>query len=1128
MKKKIISLILILTLLSCNTCVFATITNTGSTKTLHNMTTIANWNLGRAHSEIVYGILGKDNGEPIAHFYTAENYNDSSWYAHFSQKSISKNYMIIEANLLFDENVDSFNIGTNQHNAVSNAIYKNSDFQPYQWCNFIMVYNKSAGTTTTYINGEMIYDGYETNFHKTINNTFYSNLRFIFDGTKPGNAWVADMKVYEAENKPAVNRTLYLKGYEHSNIIKVPEGCSYNMIFEPSIADASVKIFVDKSYTATIGKDDMLTDDCRIILETEDEFCVYSINVDDSIFVEDSVNDGTIAFQRATVEQMSGLFGKSAYDTSQKVTADSSMPAFSTYTWLSRSFDGYGRIDFNIEPGNAKNIYIGTNVHKPISDYLSLNSNQWNRISITYDTADFDKTTGTGKATTYVNGVLLGTTDTIFTNLGQIRIIFSGGEGSYIYVDDFNFTLSERKVLNCTKSDELSEGANVYGDFVLHDGSTKVSQLGAKENLSSVRVYADNTYAEQLSGDATLSTGNAVVVESDECVYRYYTVYDISSKKILRTIDDAGDDFSLTRADKEGVKGLGGKAADDESIKITVTGADNDANGYNDWKWTNDGYTGFLAVEFNVYPVSAYPSINTGGHKPIAPSVSGLVKNRWNKVVMYYDASSYNGSTGTSYLYVNGKYVGMYTSAQFTSGNYVRIIANSEIDNGGYLYIDDYTIYEMDVPPLATVPDISSHYRVSDGVVSFDGNLTPADISVNNYKIRVYTDNTYTEQIAQNKLIKTGYELVAEDSSNTITYYTVNNDLSKNLLMTANDTNIPEELILSGADISGKNGVFGRENADESIKLTLTSSPAYAGYEYNEENDKRYVVMEASAYTNSDGQYKFTTAGNMTLSAGATVADDTGLKEQWMRLVFVFDKQLQVGCMYVNGQNTGYVFCTAFLDDTHKEIRMMFEGNTGDEIYIDDIAVYECDVRPVIAQAAVIPQSIAYIMFNSDLYLPSDIRYSHLENAFEPDEDITQIKIYKDGQAIEPDADGKIPDNSIISLKKNDNVYTSYNVHITPDNQAFFYGAMSRGGVLENGTLKMAVPVENVNDMPKIIVAGYRGGELVYVQTAQTQENSRYITHELDIVNSEYDTVKIMVWKNSNLMPYSKNASMSK
>lgn len=1111
----------------------ASVEQTGEIKILHDNNYLINsYRASRCEKTVEYGIGGKSSEDAAVRFSTVEEYADTSWYAYSSWKNSGfGNYVVVEASIFVDENVNSFYLGTRQHNAIGATINVNSDILPNQWGKYVAVFDIAENTTDTYFNGYLINSNYVTNFNTNVNGTLFNDIRLIFGSPVHGNAWVSDYKVYEAVNEPVIVNDLYLEGYEEEVYLSVKEGTIFNNSFTKSIADASVRIYTDSTYQNSVTDNDPLMEGYRIVLEYNGEYRFYTVDVDDGITVEDAVDDGTIVFQRAAAETVNGAFGKAGDDISQRVISDSTLAAFSTYTWLDDDFEGYIRADFNIEPGNMKGIYIGTNVHKPVSDALTLNANQWNRVSVVYNTADYDAETGIGKAHTYVNGVLFSTVDTIFTNLGQMRVILSGGAGSYAYIDDFSFTTFAYGAPDIPRSDELDDSLEILNGYVVPDEGMTVADLGTKENTSVIRVFANSLCLEELGSDAELGVGNTIVVESADKVYNYYTAYDTANINVVRKIDDFSDKFAFTRGETASVTGLGGKDALDESIKITVTASDNDvnANAFNDIVWTNEGYQGYLTVEFNVYPVNATPTLATNGHTTISPTISNLVKNRWNKVVFIHDAASFDGSKGKSYLYVNGKYVGMSESI-FTSGKAVRLIVNSGESIGGYLYIDDYRIYESDVLPIVSVPDISSYYPVNESTVAFEEGATPSSLSAGRLTLRVFEDETFTTQFGDEDAISSGNVVVAEDSFKTLSYYTVNNNVEKNYILSVSDTNIPEEIFkVTDATLSAAYGIHGRDVNDESIRLDLTHSNAYIQYIYDfDSSDSRYVTIEASAYTECDGQYNIASSGHQPISERIYVKDESGYKNQWTRIVFIFDKNEHKGYLYCNGTLIKETVSKFFPSDAFDMIRFVYYGAVGATVYLDDISIYECDVKPAVAKAAVVPASVRYILFNQDLYLPSDVRRSQLESVLEIDDELTEISVYKDGAAAEVGDEESLPDESLMTLKRGENLYTAYNVHITERNKGFFYGNMGKSGVLSDGKLKIAVPIENVADQPLVLVAGYKGGKLVTVAKPVAEGYTKHITYDLDVVGDECDSIKVMVWSCDNLMPYSESVVIGK
>ena len=764
---------------------------------------------------------------------------------------------------------------------------------------------------------------------------------------------------------------------------------------------------------------------------------------------------------------------------------------------------------------------------KPVSEPLSLFSNRWNRVSVIYNTADYNRETGTGVAVTYVNGVKVSTVETIFTHMGQIRLIITGNAGSYVYVDDFEFSTHCYKAPPVPCGDELSDDTEIVNGYAMPPEGTKVGDVSAKKHTSAVRVFSDFYCTKELGADDIIELGNCIVVETAEKVYSYYVAYDAGNTNILYDIEDTNDGFSLVRGSCEGIKGFGGKSSNDESLKLTVTQeSEGGVNAFNDYLWTNDGFDGYLTAEFNVYTASAGMAIATNYHTTIIPDIKNLIADRWNRVTAIFDCATLDGTNGKVYLYVNGEYAGVYTTI-FKSGMVLRLIVDGRGEIGNYLYFDDYRIYETDSLPVVSVPDLGEYYSLSENYVVFENDTTPMMLSAGRLTLRVYSDDSFSALVEDEKKIISGNMVVAEDSFGTLTYYTVTDEVFKTTLLSADDyTNKPKALKIVDAAVAASNGIHGRDVSDECMELTLTNTNAYFQYDYKSPSSDRYVVVEASVYTDCDGSYKIGTNGHAPMSAVVNVRDESGYKNQWSRLVYIFDKDTKNGEIYLNGNYAGSFRKTDFPSDTNYALRFIYNAYVGAKVWIDDVHIYECNVKPTVAKAAVVPSGIKYLLFNSDLYLPSDVRYSQIKSYLEIDDEETEINIYRNGESVAVNPDEPLPDGSFMTLKKNGSLNTAYNVYTTKDNTAFFYGKMGKSDKLADGELKIAVPVKNMNDLPMITVALYKGGKLVSVDTAESDGFGKYVKYNLNVVSEDIDSVKVMVWDYDSLMPLSKNGKI--
>ena len=176
MKKRVISLLVIIALMMSCVAVYggtalAVVEQTGDIKLIHSMDTMVNNYKGaRCTKSVEYGIGGKAEDDRAVRYDCVSEYTDTSWYAYYSsfKKTGYGDYLVFEASLFMNDKVDTFYIGSKQHNALGATVRSGSHYLPYQWCKYVIVFDINDNTADTYFNGELVENGYATKFTKTI------------------------------------------------------------------------------------------------------------------------------------------------------------------------------------------------------------------------------------------------------------------------------------------------------------------------------------------------------------------------------------------------------------------------------------------------------------------------------------------------------------------------------------------------------------------------------------------------------------------------------------------------------------------------------------------------------------------------------------------------------------------------------------------------------------------------------------------------------------------------------------------------------------------------------------------------------------------------------------------------
>ena len=1080
-------------------------------------------NFSRCSKSYAYGIGGKAEDDQVVKITADSELSEDNYYVFTTwSKENYTGYLVMEANIYLTDTNKGFFFGTNTHQHITPSIETNGIARSGQWAKTVVVYDGKTGTTDTYYNGTLISSGYVTTFNTRVNGTMYSHFRLVINDGVPGSAcYVDDFKLYETTEAPIITNSLYIEGYEDASHLSVLENTIFADTFKVSDPNAEITLYSDDSYKKTRSLDEPLENGNKLILSLDDEYRTYTVEVDNGISLEDYNNDGTIELAKATGYIVPGMYGKATNDDCLKVVADSSAPCFTTYTWLNDTFQGHILAEFNIMPGDMDSIYIGTNVHMPVSEPLVLNARRWNRVSVVYDTESRNPNTGIGKATTYINGVKYCETDTFFTHLTQLRVIMTGDTGSYAYIDDFKFEHHAYKAPVIDTMPKLADNIEILNGNIITK-NLKVGDLTPADSDDTIRVFTDSLCMNELGTNDALVLGNLVVVEDDKGRYGYYTVYGSDNINILHSVTYAASNLTFTTGNVTTTYGLGGKDKDDASFKVSPN-ADSD-NCYKDFTWSSTKASGYLVSEFNVMPGVGSVSLVTNTNAPLASPLSGLKEHYWNKVVVVTDCASYDTSTGkyNTYTYINGSLTGTGTTI-LKPGGVVRILVSGA--SGSYTHIDDIRIYETDTMPMITMPDISDKYQIVGDRIILSEDTKPEQLFADRLVIKVYTDNTCTT-LVENTKITDGNIVVVRDSLNNFRYYVTGDKPIKTVLFEAKGSAIKNFI---DCEYSYETGVYYRDPGDTSYRLkvasTAASSNAYLNFAYNKPGDDRYLLAEASIYFPAGykyGEFCMRTNQHTPISKGVGIGSSALPTERWNRIVFAFDKQESKTHLYINGVEH-HTYNTTVFPTEKNNLRLVVFADQETVVYFDDIIIYESDIMPAVTKAAVMPESYNYIVYGAALYAPKNTSVNNVKSWISS-ETGTSVRFYRDGQIIDTSsAKDIIPDESTMIIQTEDGQFSSYDIKIAEYNESIIYGTANSSGKLTNGELNIAVAVEDIFSVTTIGLAYYKDGRLVEVERAPLMVLARFIKHSIKADTSKYDTIKVFVWEPDNILPKGKN-----
>ena len=701
--KKSVLIATVLSLLMCFMPMFVhgAIQSDGNIVTLQDENTLyQKHSYARVSKQKAYGVGGLPDSEECIKLIGGDVTGHGNWYTQ-TRWTGSGNYVVVEFDVMLSDGTKDIFLATGGHSSITPSIAVDDMCFKDVWGNFVAIIDTKQNTSDLYFNNMPFVTGYPNVFNDGADNHTY--LRIVVTGDNESVAYINNYQMYETDTKPHILPSPAIEGYEEDGVITAELDKSFDDLFSIS-DDATVTIYKDTTYTEVLSQNQPLKKGCVAVLKNNLGYRFYYIIVDDGVYVEDSISDGTIPVAKGESEIVYGLFGKLPEDASQKIVSATELPCFTLYTWLNDDYEGIIRADFNIEPGNAQKIYIGTNVNMPVSDALTLYSGRWNRVSVVYDTHSFDKISGKGIANIYVNGVKVSETPTIFEHLAQLRVVIEGNGGSYAYVDDFSVTQFEKTDATILLPPAISDDIEVQNGIITQKGIS-VGNITSNQPLDKVRVYKDAFYDEMLDLTDMPEFGNMVVIESIDNVYSYYPVFGSVTTSEVISIFQNVNAFKFANGTTSAVTSLGGKDETDTSFKVAV----NSGNYCNfNYKWQNDSHMGYVVTELNVYPATASVNLWTQEFAPYSPAIDGLNPNQWNKVTAVYSTTQGQSGKCTVDLYVNGTLV---KSGETTakSGDGLMIFVSGDV--GSYVYLDDFRVYQTDAMPLITTPDISSSYN---------------------------------------------------------------------------------------------------------------------------------------------------------------------------------------------------------------------------------------------------------------------------------------------------------------------------------------------------------------------------------------------------------------------------------
>jgi len=506
-----------------------------------------------------------------------------------------------------------------------------------------------------------------------------------------------------------------------------------------------------------------------------------------TILFEATDTSGITSFVRGEVSDITGVGGRDSADKSvyaQITEIEESSKLYNGYfqksigsnsngKWSIDSGRGYFVIEGSILPKNGITFRFTTNGGSLVSGDIDVTDDVWNKFYVVYNFAD-------GKIMNVVNGVSGEWKTTDFgkvingTLKNAIRLqIISNENNAESYFDDYKMYTTDTLPAFDTPAQLDSTKYNISGSDVQIDAGVTVADIEAAG--ATVKVFSDNAFSGQLTGDTKLLNGNIIVLVTPGGSYTYYNVVSELDHIPVTLIKEYSDEntlntMSILRAGGTVEYGIGGKSANDAVGKFTATEMTDASKNF----FTNTSVSladcDGLTVNILVY---ANESVNgiffaTNGHTRISEDIynTSLNVGSWNKLTLVYDKAS-----TTSKLYINDVY---HSSVKYAIGSQLRVVFTvaAQDFSDGYIYYDDFYIYggKAKQPPVETtdytVDGIFINGYADDTVAKFKQKITLAE---DDYTVSVYTDKG--ELCADSDALKNNYSVIIYDGKVPVAKY---------------------------------------------------------------------------------------------------------------------------------------------------------------------------------------------------------------------------------------------------------------------------------------------------------------------------------------------------------------------
>lgn len=712
-----------------------------------------------------------------------------------------------------------------------------------------------------------------------------------------------------------------------------------------------------------------------------------------------TINNGT-----ATAE-VSGIGGKIADDIvtyTSRIRPQSEIDSGNTgnhkfqYLASTGTADaGYGDLmvfdfEFFIN-ANIRNVLLTGDGGVNISTVYNLQGNEkvldgWNRLVYVYDhsTAGVEKGEQAGAWAMYLNGECLNvlgenrvemtqtrpnTTNTYVGKgkMSQMRVMFNAADAS----KETSMYFDNPKIYAVTTDDKADFMAQFVQDKPVVAASDKYT---AAEGIittvagavagdievadgTNVRIYADSQYGKQLSPTDTLKSSNVVVLEKDG-IYNYYKIEGADGTKILYEAYQSSDVATFHRGVKGDSTGIGGKTAADNAILLNTNVVEHPTSqtNYNgffsyapgkiaDGVWSNIDTSGYLVIEGEVFPDSIqYVTFSTNGGSKFADIV--CPSKEWTKFYVVYDFTNKKIK-----VVCDGAVTIDWADTVYGQANRNDIrfhIVGGANEALAQVYLDDYKVYTTKIEPEYAVPVAldSTKYTITDGYLVADEADTVADITAEGATVRAYSDNAYTDVLANDAVLLKNNVVVVEADNGCFSYYPVQSALSRLPVVVITDNSDSDTLTKptgGRCSLAVADGFGGKAASDKVGKVTETQQENDFFFQVNVPTTTSVITASILVYPHEAVTgYAFATNGHAGI--GSAIPADKLVADKWNRITVKYDPATKYAKTYLNDE----LFNEGETSTLGSVLRILFKTKSvGDrdaderiETYYDDFMIF--------------------------------------------------------------------------------------------------------------------------------------------------------------------------------------------